>query len=91
VRGTERRRPAATRAVLWLVGGLLVTALAIVAMAPELLGDLSGLGGLGLVVIAAGIPGLAVVLVLAARRRSERDDTEDPPPHTPGHVTRGPR
>lgn len=60
---------ATTRAVRWLLGGLGLTALAVVLTAPELLGDLRGLGGVTLLAVAAGIPGLLVVLVVAARRR----------------------
>jgi hypothetical protein len=62
---------ATTRAVWWLVGGLGLAALSVVLMAPELLGDLRGLGGVTLLAMAAGIPGLLIVLVVAARRRRE--------------------
>lgn len=60
-----------TRALWWLFGGVALLALGVVAMAPELLGDPGGLGGLALLVAAAGIPGLATMLWVAARRRSE--------------------
>ena len=71
---------ATRRAVWWLVGGLGLTALAVVLMAPELLGDLRGLGSVTLVATAAGIPGLVVVLVVAVRRRRQEPDT----PHEHG-------
>ena len=65
---------ATRRAVWWLVGGLGLLALMIILLAPELLGDLTGLGGLFLVVIAGGLPGLLIVLVVASRRRGAPDD-----------------
>ena len=88
-----RSRAPETRAVWWLLGGIGLVAVVIVLMAPELLGDLRGLGSLALVVIAAGIPGLAIVLVVASRRRAERarehrgdaaDEVERPGPDDPG-------
>lgn len=60
-----------TRALWWLFGGLALLGLGVVVTAPELLGDLGGLGGLALLVVAAGLPGLAIMLWLAARRRPE--------------------
>jgi hypothetical protein len=69
---------ATTRAVWWLVGGLGVTALAVVLLAPELLGDPRGLGGVTLLAMAAGIPGLLVVLVVGVRRRRQEDGSADP-------------
>ena len=90
-----RSRAPETRAVWWLVGGIGLLAVLIVLLAPELLGDLRGLGSLGLVVIAAGLPGLLIVLVVAARRRRARrrpgrdgsaqgPDAEDDRPDTGG-------
>lgn len=66
-----RSRAPQTRALRWLLGGLALLALGIVLLAPELLGDLGGLGSLMLLVLAAGLPGLAIVLV-AARRPPRR-------------------
>lgn len=60
-----------TRALWWLFGGVALLGLGVVAMAPELLGDLGGLSGLALLVVAAGLPGLAIMLWVAARRRSQ--------------------
>jgi Na+/proline symporter len=68
----RRSRAPETRAVWWLLGGIVLLAVVIVLLAPELLGDLRGLGSLALVVIAAGLPGLLIVLVVAARRRRAR-------------------
>lgn len=65
-----RRRAPEIRALWWLFGGIALLAVGVVATAPELLGDLRGLGSLALVVLAAGVPGLAAVLWIAARRRS---------------------
>jgi hypothetical protein len=59
-----------TRALWWLFGGMALLVLVVVATAPELLGDLGGLGSLALVVVAAGAPGLAAILWIAARRRA---------------------
>lgn len=81
-RDLPRARAPQTRAVWWLLGGMGLLALAVVALAPELLGDLGGLGSLMLVVVAAGLPGLLIVLVIAARRRpprAVRDDAGRPP------------
>lgn len=71
-RHPPRSRAPETRAVWWLLGGIALLAVVIVLLAPELLGDLRGLGSLALVVIAAGLPGLLIVLVVAARRRRAR-------------------
>ncbi len=67
-----RSRAPETRAVWWLLGGIALLGVLIVLLAPELLGDLRGLGSLGLVVIAAGLPGLLIVLVVASRRARAR-------------------
>jgi hypothetical protein len=64
------------RAVLWLLLGLALTVVAMVALVPGALGNLSDLGGLVAVVLAAGVPGLVVILVLLARRRDEDDEQE---------------
>jgi Flp pilus assembly protein TadB len=75
-----------TRALWWLFGGFALLVVGVLATAPELLGDVGGLGSLALVVVAAGAPGLAIVLWIAARRRAsgsaEPDDTD-------GHPGRG--
>jgi hypothetical protein len=62
------------RAVLWLLLGLALTGVLMVALVPGALGNLADLGGLMALVLAAGVPGLVVVLVLLARRRDERDE-----------------
>jgi hypothetical protein len=70
-----------SRALLWLVGGLVVFALAVLLTAPELLGaDESQLAGLAGVAVVAGIPGIVIVIVLAAKRHSpdpDQDPTDD--------------
>lgn len=72
-----RRRAPETRALWWLLGGLGLLALTVVALMPELLGDLSGLGALALVVLAAGLPGIAIMGVVAVRRRPTRTHDGD--------------
>ena len=84
---TQGRTPQ-TRALWWLFGGLVLLVLIVVATAPELLGDLGGLGSLVLVVVAAGVPGLAAVLWIAARRRAASSDTSADDDAT-GHPGRG--
>jgi hypothetical protein len=75
------------RPLLWLLGGLVVLALAIVAMAPELVTDLGMVGGLVLLASAAGIPGVLLLLTLAARRRGHH---ADPAPATSPPAGHGP-
>jgi hypothetical protein len=65
------------RALAWLLGGLVLLALVIVATAPELVTDLTTVGGLVLLASAAGIPGGLLLLALAIRRRGR---PEQPPP-----------
>ncbi len=68
----------ARRALLWLVGGLALLALAMLAVAPELLAAAPRAGAeLALLVFAAAVPGL-IVLGLVARRRHRQhvDDRE---------------
>lgn len=58
-----------SRALLWLVGGLVVLFLLAAAIAPELLaapGEITATLG---VVLLAGVPGALVLLALVARRR----------------------
>jgi uncharacterized membrane protein len=69
------------RALLWLVAGLMVFAGLVLLTAPELLGaqqnQLAGLVGVAFV---AGIPGIVIVLVLAAKRHDPDPDDHDHAP-----------
>ena len=65
-----------SRAVLWLLLGLALAAIAMVAMVPGALGNLGDVSSVVAIVIAAGIPGLVVILVLAAKRRDAHDEAE---------------
>lgn len=68
----------ARRALLWLVAGLGLLALAMVAVAPELLTAAPGAGAeLVLLVFAAAVPGLIVLGVVALRRRREHADDRE--------------
>jgi drug/metabolite transporter (DMT)-like permease len=78
------------RGLLWLVLGLLVLAAALVATAPELLrADPSATVGLAGLVLAAGVPGVALIGLVAWRRRGtdptpeERADTRCVPVQRP--------
>ncbi|MFA9443903.1 hypothetical protein [Egicoccus sp. AB-alg6-2] len=63
------------RALSWLGAGVFALALLVVATAPELVGgDPAGVSGLLLVVLLAGVPGLAVIAVAALRRRGSAPD-----------------
>lgn len=62
-----------SRAFLWLCGGLAALGLLVVAITPQLLADLPTLGGVLGPVLAAGVPGLLVVVVVATRRRGRPD------------------
>jgi Na+-driven multidrug efflux pump len=71
------------RAVAWLLGGLVAFVLLLVAIAPELLGDLGFAGGAVAITLAAVIPGLLVVALFASSRRGRRirrheHHTDDP-------------
>jgi cation transporter-like permease len=80
-----------TRALLWLVGGLVVFVLAVLLTAPELLGaEESQLAGLAGVAVAAGIPGIVIVLVLVAKRHSPDPDEHARPPADPHRHPSGP-
>lgn len=68
----------ARRALLWLVAGLGLLALAMVAVAPELLTAAPGAGAeLVLLVFAAAVPGLIVLGVVALRRRREHAEDRE--------------
>ncbi len=54
--------------MLWLLLGLVAVFIVMAGIAPELLGAPSAASGLALVAVAAGLPGLVVVVVLFARR-----------------------
>jgi hypothetical protein len=73
-----------TRALSWLVGGLMVFVVLVVLTAPELLGaDEGQLGGLLTVAVIAGLPGLALLGWLAFRRhRDPSDPHRDDAPST---------
>lgn len=63
------------RPLLWLLAGFAVLGLAMLAITPELLGAAPGtLARAAVIAVAAGIPGLVVLGVLATRRRD--DDPE---------------
>ncbi len=68
----------ARRALLWLVGGLGLLVLAMVAVAPELVTAAPRAGAeLALLVFAAAVPGLIVLGLVALRRyRQHADDRE---------------
>jgi hypothetical protein len=70
----------ADRALLWLLAGLALLVLTVFALFPELLQARSGtVSELALVVIAAGIPGLVIIAVVALRRRRAANDGEERP------------
>lgn len=60
------------RALLWLVGGLVVFVGLVVLIAPELLGDLGfATGAVGITLVAV-VPGLLVMALFASSRRGRR-------------------
>jgi hypothetical protein len=61
------------RAVLWVLLGLGVLVLALVATAPELLADLGSAGGVAALAFGAAIPGALLLLVLAVGRKGRHD------------------
>jgi membrane protein implicated in regulation of membrane protease activity len=66
------------RALLWLVGGVVVLALAVLAIAPELLADLETAGSAVGIALAAVVPATMVaVLFVSTRRRRDRRDRRD--------------
>ncbi len=61
------------RALVWLLGGVGVLVLAMLAIAPELLGDLSTAGSaVGITLIAIVPAVLVAVLFVSTRRRRDR-------------------
>jgi hypothetical protein len=80
-----------TRALLWLVGGLVVFVGAVLVTAPELLGaDEDQLAGLVGVAVIAAVPGLvllglAVLAIRKRRRRGEPDPADAGRPTAPRH------
>jgi hypothetical protein len=68
-RDAQAQQGAVTRALLWLLGGVLVGVGLMLAVAPELVAQPGELGQLGLLVVAAGVPGLIVLLAVVRRRR----------------------
>ncbi|MTV25238.1 hypothetical protein FTX61_07430 [Nitriliruptoraceae bacterium ZYF776] len=61
------------RALTWVLGGLALLALLVVATAPELLADVRVAGGLASLAFAAAVPGLLLLGYLAVRRRGRHD------------------
>jgi type VI protein secretion system component VasK len=67
-----------SRALLWLLVGVAVLAIAVVAVAPELLrADVRATSELAVIAVAAGLPGAVVLAVIAWSRR--RHDPADGP------------
>ncbi len=65
------------RALLWVLAGFAALAIAVVAMAPELLrADVGATSELVVIAAAAGLPGLVVLAVIAASRRRRSDEGE---------------
>lgn len=65
------------RALLWLLAGFAALTIAVVAMAPELLrADVGATSELVVIAVAAGLPGLVVLAVIAASRRRRSDERE---------------
>ncbi len=83
------------RSLLWLVAGLVVLIGLIVLSAPELVqADPAATSQILLIAAAAGIPGLLLLLAIAARRRLRNDpgpdatdhDTTEPSDHRPDDI-----
>jgi hypothetical protein len=72
------------RALLWLLGGLGVLVLAVLAIAPELLRDLGVFGSLVGLALVAVLPAalVAVLFVSSRRRRGAPRPVAAPPPDT---------
>jgi hypothetical protein len=65
------------RALLWVLAGFAALAIAVVAMAPELLrADLGATSELVVIAAAAGLPGLVVIAVIVATRRRRSNGSE---------------
>ncbi len=65
------------RALLWVLAGFAALAIAVVAMAPELLrADVGATSELVVIAAAAGLPGLVVLAVIAVSRRRRSDEGE---------------
>lgn len=65
------------RGLLWLAGGFVALGLLLAATAPELLSaDAGALGSIMGVVLAAAVPGLVIVGVIALRARHARGTLE---------------
>lgn len=77
------------RALLWLLGGLVLFLALVVLIAPELLGNLEFATGAIAITLAAVVPGLLVMALFASSRRgrrirqAERDAADDRPGHRP--------
>ena len=67
------------RAILWLLGGVLVFGLLVLALVPGARGDLTAVGELAVFAAIAGVPGGVVLVILAVRRnRSSSSDSKGP-------------
>lgn len=67
-----------TRGLLWLAGGLVLLMVLLVASAPELLSaDAAALTSLAGLVLAAAIPGLVIIAVVAVRAHRARTGSDD--------------
>jgi len=67
------------RSLLWLMAGLLVLVGLVLVSAPELvLADPAATSQLLLLAAVAGVPGLLVLVTIAARRRLRNDPGPDP-------------
>lgn len=67
------------RPLLWLLGGVVVLAAAVVLIAPELLGDLSAAGSAVGIALAAAVPAALVAVLFASLRGRGGPHTDDDP------------
>lgn len=61
------------RAVLWLVAGLVALVAIVVVTAPELTANVGGMSTMMVLAMAAGLPGLFLLLVFAVTRTGRHD------------------
>ena len=64
------------RPILWLLAGVLVFGLLVLALVPGASSDVTAVGELAVFAAIAGVPGVAVLVILALRRR--RSSPHDP-------------
>jgi hypothetical protein len=79
----SRRGGDVIRAVLWVLLGLALLALALVATAPELLADLGSAGGVAALAFGAALPGALLLLVLVVARKGRHDQPGAGRPSSP--------